>query len=296
MSRRAMVSAGVIGYDVDRHPNARRQAHPRDGPVYSGLFTPQGRVQNDLLVYPRPAQDATQANPDYLVEVDGNEAAKLMKRFKFYKLRAKFAMRLVEPDELAVHHLWDDAGTQAIHRSGVPVAGQGDSLPAVDLQEVSEDSYRLRRYLYGIAEGQDEIPIEHALPLEYNMELLGGIDFNKGCYVGQELQARTKYLGIVHKRVLPCMLYDGPAPPEVLEYRPDASVSAADAPGDSSISRILKEGEKPSRRDRKPGKWIAGVGNIGLAVCRLSVMTDVVPRTPRYAGKFYLYAGYRIQD
>ncbi|PKS10199.1 hypothetical protein jhhlp_001949 [Lomentospora prolificans] len=270
----------------------------QSGPSYSGLFTPQGRVQHDILVYPRPPQDPSQAMPDYLVEVDGNEATKLMKKLKFYKLRAKFAMRAVEPDELTVYHLWDDNKGQAIPTLesktteaemlsqdprlaalGYRLLAKGDQLPAVDLDEVSEDSYRLRRYLHGVAESQDEIPMDHALPLEYNMELLGGVNFQKGCYVGQELQARTKYLGIVHKRVLPCMLYEGPTP-ETLEYKPEDAVSAVDIPNDSAIDKIRKEGEKASRRDRKPGKWIAGIGNVGLAVCRLSAMTDVIPPHP----------------
>jgi folate-binding protein YgfZ len=272
---------------------------PRDGAVYSGFFTPQGRVQHDILVYPRPPQDRSQEMPDYLVEVDGNEASKLVKRLRFYKLRAKFAMRVVEPEELSVYHLWDDAGGQAIKSIegklgegevlsqdprlaalGYRLLARGDKAPGVDLGEVGEDSYRLRRYLQGVAEGQDEIPMEHALPLEYNMELLGGVNFQKGCYVGQELQARTKYLGIVHKRVLPCVLYDGPTP-EALEYTPETgAVSATDIPNDTAIDKIWKEGEKPSRRDRKPGKWIAGIGNVGIAICRLSAMTDVVPPHP----------------
>ncbi|SPO04485.1 related to Putative transferase CAF17, mitochondrial [Cephalotrichum gorgonifer] len=277
---------------------------PRASAVYAGLFTPNGRVQNDILVYPRPPADDTQATPDYLVEVDGSEASRLAKRLRFYKLRAKFNMRVLDPSELSVFHLWDDAGRDTIAglqarglaegailsedprlaALGYRMLAAGDGVPAgVELDAVSEESYKVRRYLHGIPENQDEIPSEVALPLEYNMELMNGIDFKKGCYVGQELQARTKYLGVVQKRVLPCILYDGAAPPEALEYRPttDGGASADDVESGVSINRVQKEGDPPpSRRDRKPGKWIAGVGNVGLAVCRLAVMTDVVPPHP----------------
>ena len=44
------------------------------------------------------------------------------------------------------------------------------------------------------------------MPLEYNMDLLDGITFDKGCYLGQELVARTHYQGLIRKRVLPVQL------------------------------------------------------------------------------------------
>ncbi|KAM4054599.1 aminomethyl transferase [Hirsutella rhossiliensis] len=147
--------------------------------------------------------------------------------------------------------------------------------PELHLQQRTEDAYTVRRYLQGVPEGQDEIIREQALPLETNMDMMNGIDFRKGCYVGQELTIRTKHRGVIRKRILPCMIYDNDEPaPQVLAYNPgdDSSATAltADAiPGETSIGRVGKKG-------RSAGKWLKGVGNIGLGLCRLEIMTDVV--------------------
>ncbi len=53
-----------------------------------------------------------------------------------------------------------------------------------------EDEYHARRCLLGVAEGAQEIPTGKALPLEYNLDYLRGVNFHKGCYLGQELTAR----------------------------------------------------------------------------------------------------------
>lgn len=145
-------------------------------------------------------------------------------------------------------------------------------------REEDEAAYRVRRYLYGVPEGPDEVLQEKALPLEGNLDVMGGVDFRKGCYVGQELTIRTKHQGIVRKRILPVMLYDASndsSPPETLAYQPDlvggdgGIVDAANIPKDTSIGRV-------GRKGRSAGKWLRGVGNIGLALCRLETMTDVV--------------------
>ncbi len=99
----------------------------------------------------------------------------------------------------------------------------GDATPRLGLAAapvVPETAYQIRRYLHGVAEGQDEIQREQALPLESNMDVMGGVDFHKGCYVGQELTIRTKHRGVVRKRILPCILYsEGTPVPERLAYR-----------------------------------------------------------------------------
>jgi folate-binding protein YgfZ len=151
------------------------------------------------------------------------------------------------------------------------------------LPAVHEEVYRLRRYLLGVPEGQAEILREQALPQESNIDVMGGIDFRKGCYVGQELTIRTEHRGVVRKRVLPCLLYpsESEGVPEAalgggLEglYRPGigevgGGVSAEMVPAEASIGRVGKKG-------RSAGKWLRGVGNVGLALCRLEIMTDVV--------------------
>ncbi|KAJ4292228.1 ccr4 associated factor [Collariella sp. IMI 366227] len=122
-----------------------------------------------------------------------------------------------------------------------------------------------------------EILREQALVHESNIDLMGGVDFRKGCYVGQELTIRTEHRGVVRKRILPCVLYpEEEAEPKALEYHPEiggdgggGGVSADMVPAEASIGRVGKKG-------RSAGKWLRGVGNVGLALCRLEMMTDVV--------------------
>jgi len=249
------------------------------------------------MVYPMPPKDNTQPTPDYFAEVDGEQSSVLLRLLMFYKLSAKVTMRTVEKGEWDVWHVWSDGrdlgGLEASQESGVLSEdprgvglgwrwlGMNGRLPSnVDVEEVAEESYRLRRYLHGVAEGQLEMPREQALPMEYNMDLMNGIDFQKGCYVGQELQARTKYLGVVQKRVLPCVIYPVGAPvPETLEYEADSTVADTIERG-TAIQLSMTDSPAGGKRDKRPGKWVAGIGNIGLAVCKMAVMTDVVPPAP----------------
>lgn len=69
--------------------------------------------------------------------------------------------------------------------------------------EVEEDYYLLWRLEQGVAEGSVEIPKGEAIPLEYNLAGLNAISFEKGCYVGQELVARTHHRGVIRKRLMP---------------------------------------------------------------------------------------------
>ncbi|EFJ15747.1 hypothetical protein SELMODRAFT_118206 [Selaginella moellendorffii] len=81
--------------------------------------------------------------------------------------------------------------------------------PLIDAdQEVDEQYYLLWRLEQGIPEGPAEIRGGEAIPLEYNLEGLNAIDFDKGCYVGQELVARTHHRGVIRKRVMPVIFLD----------------------------------------------------------------------------------------
>jgi len=120
-----------------------------------------------------------------------------------------------------------------------------------------------------VPEGQDELIRESALPQESNIDFMGGIDYRKGCYVGQELTIRTHHTGVVRKRVLPVMLYGlDESMPGSLEYLPEKDLGVEGIPRETSIGRVDKRG-------RSAGKWLVGVGNIGLGLCRLEIMTDV---------------------
>lgn len=68
--------------------------------------------------------------------------------------------------------------------------------------------YQQHRYWFGVAEGAQEVVPGKALPLEYNVDYLHGISFHKGCYIGQELTARTHHTGVIRKRIMPVVSLD----------------------------------------------------------------------------------------
>ncbi|KAH7685697.1 Transcription factor component of CCR4 transcriptional complex domain-containing protein [Dioscorea alata] len=75
-------------------------------------------------------------------------------------------------------------------------------------KEAEEEHYLLWRLERGVAEGSTEIPKGEAIPLEYNLAVLNAISFDKGCYVGQELVARTHHRGVIRKRLVPFKFVD----------------------------------------------------------------------------------------
>lgn len=145
-------------------------------------------------------------------------------------------------------------------------------------------SYIVRRMLRGVPEGPVEIASGTALPAEHNIDLMSGVDFKKGCYVGQELTIRTHHTGVIRKRILPVMLYSaantemstaGPSPLHGLVYNPQTQLVLPETGSDI----------KPhNRTGRSAGKFVAGIGNIGLGLCRIEMMTDLALTTESQSG------------
>lgn len=281
--------------------------HVRRTGSYTAFLNSQGRVLNDAFIYPLPNTESNDAEQGWLIEVDKNEIPRLMKHLKKHKLRAKLKLRALEDGERTVWSSWKDhseprwaaynlesESTSPFSSSAPAVVGCIDSRApgfgsrlvtpgSEDLRshleetqvpgsEVQLGSYTVRRMLHGVAEGQSEIIRESALPIECNMDLARGIDFRKGCYVGQELTIRTHHTGVVRKRILPVQLYSedeqaSAAGADTPEY--DASSQIPLPEGGSNISKLS------ARRGRSAGKFLNGAGNIGLALCRLEMMTDI---------------------
>lgn len=261
--------------------------------LYAAFLTAQGKVLHDSFIYPTVGsewhtQQGNEEDPGYLVEVDADQVDVLMKHLKRHKLRSKFKLRVVEEGELNVWSLWREGDRWTAHGgqegadglisltdARAPGMGQRLVIPGGDgksrhgLDEVEEaplSAYTLRRYLRGVPEGQKEMPRDDCLPMNCNIDIMGGIDFKKGCYLGQELTIRTHHTGVVRRRTLPVALYEiGSEPPEKLEYV--ESFTNLDLDG-ADIRR-------DDKRKRSTGKLIASVENIGLGMCRLEQMTDL---------------------
>lgn len=155
-----------------------------------------------------------------------------------------------------------------------------------DAGEARLAEYTQRRWMRGVPEGGGEIAGGGSLVHEVNADLMGGVDFRKGCYVGQELTIRTQHKGVVRKRVLPVELSDLRDPGssdlqrtlEAPQYQPYSDL-ATRIPRGAEIFKVVREGQLGPKRKRAVGKWIGGEGNVGLALCRVEAMTDLVIST-----------------
>ncbi|KAK0748787.1 hypothetical protein B0T21DRAFT_407271 [Apiosordaria backusii] len=276
---------------------------------YAAFLSAQGRILNDVFVYldPRSKPPSPDVSPDsFLIEVSTSEAPTLAKHLKRYKLRSKCTISLLPPEQASIYAAWgcsNDSLKTSPEESGIQIHSYPDPrfapsgspwfrlltftnpeseptaletekhlpIPDETLPKHPEQVYHLLRYSLGVAEGQSEIPRDSALPHEFNLDLLGGIDFHKGCYVGQELTIRTEHRGVVRKRILPAMLYpssSSSSPPEQLEYSDMKDLARKITPG----SNVTKVGGK---RGRPAGKWLGGIGSLGLVLGRLEMMTDL---------------------
>ena len=217
----------------------------------------------------------------FLIEVDASEVDALARHLTRFKLRAKVGIRVLEEGEWRVWQIWGENERGSTPEGGIigcaderaPDMGRRILLPAgrrpdVESEAVTVGGYDVRRIMMGVSEGQGEILKGAALPQESNIDYMGGIDFRKGCYVGQELTIRTHHTGVVRKRILPVQIYgEQDSPPEQLRY--DEAMKLALPTRGANVSRIDKKG-------RSAGKWLGGVGNVGFALCRLEVMTGTV--------------------
>lgn len=230
------------------------------------------------------------------MEVDAEGLRDLLKHFKRHKLRSKFSLEALSPEDVKVVAQWGEQGREATSkeedRDRRIRAGGRDGRPGMlkrlvvnakredemltSLQDsggqlAKDEDYAIHRMLNGLAEGGKEIISGHALPQESNMDFLGGIDFHKGCYLGQELTIRTHHTGVVRKRILPVQLYDESTSRPEGQTTPvyNAGSNIELPPRESNLSKLS------GRRGRSTGKWLGGIGNIGLALCRLEMMTDI---------------------
>ncbi|TRM68061.1 hypothetical protein BD626DRAFT_424666 [Schizophyllum amplum] len=137
---------------------------------------------------------------------------------------------------------------------------------ATDHDMASSDAYKLHRILHGVPEGTSDITPSQAFPMDSNMDVMGGLNFRKGCYVGQELTVRTYHTGVIRKRILPVALH---LPGE----RPNLVQPSASAPhlheGLPVNARVAPDAGKRIARPRGTGKLLSNTQGVGLALLRL---------------------------
>jgi len=194
---------GLVTNDMDKAEKAA---------IYAALLTPQGKILFDFFIL--------QSSEGYLLDCHGDDAPDLTKRLSMYRLRAKveiadesdlwtcFAVFGPEADQLSGTHA--DPRLAALGRRGLFIGSE--SVPEHSkIQSVSEEDYLTFCLSMGIANIPKDAGRDKTFLLEANFDELNGVDFTKGCYVGQELAARMKHRAKVRKRLLPIEI-DGALP------------------------------------------------------------------------------------
>ncbi len=187
--------------------------------VWAAFLTPQGKFLHEFFVIPRT--DAV------LLECELARRDDLVTRLSRYRLRAKATLS-ADPGVVAV--AWGEDAASALETTSAPgavkAAGNGvlytdprvmgagiraavtaeqiaawEKLPG--LTRATPADYDAHRFALGLPDGSRDMEIEKALLLENGFAELNGVDFKKGCYIGQELTARTHYRALIKKRLLP---------------------------------------------------------------------------------------------
>ena len=193
---------------------------------FGALLTPQGKIVVDFLVTEAPAGHGG----GLLIDCPRALAQGLATKLGFYKLRAKVVVENLS-DSLGVLAVWD--GDTALKpdlsfvdpRHGalgwrilVPAELAQKTADLIGAELVGETAYEAHRIALGVPRGGLDFSYGDAFPHEANMDRMAGVDFDKGCYVGQEVVSRMQHRTVVRTRVTRVVL-DGPQPEAGVEIR-----------------------------------------------------------------------------
>ena len=214
---------GLISNDIERVTDARG--------IYAALLTPQGKFLHDFFVL--------RQGDSYLLDCEGPRVGDLGGRLVAYRLRADIQLADATEDYRVVALF---GGENSGDRFDLP-PGEGSAAPSeggtvmrdprnaalglravlprdADLTALEQAGfakghvadYERHRIAHGAPDGSRDMEVGRSTLMECGFEALNGVDFEKGCYVGQELTARTKHRGLVRRRLAPVAL-EGPLPP-----------------------------------------------------------------------------------
>lgn len=197
--------------------------------IWSAFLTPQGKYLHDFFLVGQAAGDGEER---LLLDVEAERAADLAKRLKIYKLRSKAEVAPAGEDwavalafgagALAALGLPETPGAAVAWQGGIayvdprlaaagarlilPRATAEAALTQAGFAASSLAEWDRRRLALGLPDGSRDLEVEKTVLLEAGFDELGAIDWQKGCWMGQELTARTRYRGLVKRRLLPVAL------------------------------------------------------------------------------------------
>ena len=156
-------------------------------PLWAGLLTAQGKALFDFIVWAD--------GPDLLLDCEADQADALIRRLTLYRLRRR--IEIARDPALAVH--WQAEGEEGVLDPRLPALGRRWLAPAGEGD--ASAAWRAHRLSLGVAEGATELGQDKTLWLEANAAELNGVNFAKGCYVGQENTARMNWRQKVNRRL-----------------------------------------------------------------------------------------------
>ena len=225
---------------------------------FCALLSPQGKIFADFLVTEAPAEDGG----GFFLDVPRALAKPLTDKLNLYKLRSRVLVEDLS-DILGVLAAWDGSSTGAFGLAypdpRLPALGlrvmlqphrAPDAAAALGAALVDAGAYDRHRVALGIPSGGVDFRYGDAFPHEADMDQLGGVDFDKGCYVGQEVVSRTEHRGIARTRTV-VVRFEGTAP---------------------------AAGESVMAGDRQVGTMGSAAAGHGLALLRLDRVADALSR------------------
>jgi tRNA-modifying protein YgfZ len=184
---------------------------------FGALLTPQGKIIADFLITEAPAGHGG----GFLLDVSRALAQGFADKLKFYKLRAKVVVENLS-DTMGVLAAWDgepnikpdlcfaDPRNAALGwRILIPEEFKQKVADVIGADLVDATVYEEHRIISGAPRGGLDFMYSDAFPHETNMDRLNGVDFDKGCYVGQEVVSRMQHRGTARTRILPVTYLDG---------------------------------------------------------------------------------------
>jgi len=262
---------GLVSNDI-------RNAGPARA-IYAALLTPQGKYLHDFFVL---GLDGA-----LLLDCERVRLDDLKKRLSMYKLRSKVTIEdvsdgytvaaLFGPDWRVGFGAGEAAGAAAPVGAGVvfvdprlaeaggravlPRGNAEAALVEAGLTKATAADYDRLRLRLGLPDGSRDLVVDKSILLESGFDELNGVDWKKGCYMGQELTARTKYRGLVKKRLVPVVL-DGPPPepgtPVTLAGREAGELRSAAATENGGIGLALLRLDSLAEAAKAGGAMRAG--------------------------------------
>ena len=211
---------GLVSNDVER-------VSPTQA-IWAAFLTPPGKFLHEFMIVDHGER--------ILLDCEAGRREDLLTRLKRFRLRSK--VEITADDTLSISVAWGNTASSMLSLPEQPggatqtetgviyrdprlkIAGARCIAATETMKKVfghagfakaAASAYDAHRIQHGLPDGSRDLEVDKALLLENGFEELGGVDFQKGCYIGQELTARTRYRALIKKRLIPVKM-DGDAP------------------------------------------------------------------------------------